>query len=309
VPAIDIDLLRFLAAIPVLRISAPGIDVAAAREDLEQRWRRMAPVVDVARVTDRVVPGTPPVPVRVYWPVDEPAELPVVVFFHGGGWSIGSPTTHDDLARRITKETGAIVVSVDYRLAPEHPYPAAVEDAFTVLRWVGEHAAELGGDPSRIAVAGDSAGGNLAAVTALLARDNGGPELRFQLLWYPATGALEEHPSRRENVDAPLLSVADIETFQRYYAGHVDGEVPMTLAPAFAADLSGLPPAYIATAHFDPLRDEGEAYGALLAAAGVPVEVRRFDDLVHAFASFAPLIPSCRNAVVESLRALKKALD
>ncbi|GAA0609070.1 alpha/beta hydrolase [Kutzneria viridogrisea] len=307
-PDIDQDLKRFLEAFPPLSVSAPGVDILRARAELEGRWQRVQPMVDMASVTDRSVPGDPPVPVRVYRPLPGARPLPVVVFFHGGGWCMGSTTTHDDLARRIARGAGAVVVSADYRLAPEHPFPAAVDDAWTVLRWVGEHAAELGGDPARIAVAGDSAGGNLAAVTALLARDNGGPRLRFQLLYYPATGAGEDLPARRENATAPVLSTADIETFLEHYAGGLPGPVPWTLSPALAEDLSGLPPAYIATAQFDPLRDEGEVYGQLLAKAGVPVQVRRHEDLVHAFASFAPIIPACGRAVDESVSALRAAL-
>ena len=301
---IDPELQRFIEAFPVVRVSAPGVDIVRAREDLEGRWRRMTPVVEVGDVTELKVP----VPVRVYRPTPGATGLPVVVLMHGGGWSIGSVVTHDDLARRVCRSVRAVVVSVDYRLAPENPFPAAVDDSYAVLRWVAEHAAEIGGDPTRIAVAGDSAGGNLAAVLTQKARDEGGPRLRFQLLWYPATGAGDDLPARKENYDAPVLSTPDIETFQRYYIGHLNGVVPVSFAPAKASDLSGLPPAYIATAAHDPLRDEGEEYGRLLAAAGVPVEVERFDNLVHSFASYAPLIKAAELAVEKSLAALRKGL-
>jgi len=156
----DPELARFVEAFPVIRVSAPGVDVVEVREDLNRRWQRMTPVVQVGEVTDL----TTPVPVRVYKPVRGAVGLPVVVFTHGGGWCTGGLVTHDDLCRRICRSAQAIVVAVDYRLAPEHPFPAAVDDSFAVLRWVGEHAAEIGGDPTRIAVAGDSAGGNLATV-------------------------------------------------------------------------------------------------------------------------------------------------
>ncbi|EWM13764.1 lipase [Kutzneria sp. 744] len=303
-PHIDPELERFVQAFPVARVSAPGADVVKIREDLDQRWRRMQPVVQVGEVADL----TTPVPVRVYKPVLGAVDLPVVVFLHGGGWCTGSVVTHDDLCRRISRSAQAVVVSVEYRMAPEHPFPAAVDDSFAVLRWVGSHAREIGGDPSRIAVAGDSAGGNLAAVLTQLARDNGGPELRFQLLLYPAVGGVGEFPSRAENTDAPVLSTADIEAFLRHYAGSITGEPPVTLAPALAADLSGLPPAFIATVWHDPLRDEAEAYGRLLAAAGVPVETVRFDHLVHSFASYAPLIPAASEALEQCLSALRKGL-
>jgi acetyl esterase/lipase len=302
-PHIDPELAQFVEGFPVVRVSATGVDVVQVREDLNRRWERMRPRVQVGEVTDMTLP----VPVRVYKPVRGAVGLPVVVFMHGGGWCTGGLATHDDLCRRICRSAQAVVVSVDYRLAPEHPFPAAVDDSWAVLRWVGSHAAEIGGDPGRIAVAGDSAGGNLAAVLALRARDAGGPSLRFQLLLYPATGGVGEFPSRSENADAPVLSAADLDIFQRYYAGHLD-DSPVDLAPALAADLSGLPPAFIATVWHDPLRDEGEAYGRRLQDAGVPAEVVRFDHLVHSFASYAPLIPAASAALERCLAALRKGL-
>lgn len=303
-PQIDPELKQFVEAFPVARVSAPGVDVVEVRKDLNQRWERMQPMVQVAEVTDL----TTPVPVRVYKPVLGSVGLPVVVFMHGGGWCTGSLVTHDDLCRRICRSVQAVVVSVDYRLAPEHPFPAAVDDSWDVLRWVAEHAAEIGGDPTRIAVAGDSAGGNLAAVLAQLARDAGGPDLRFQLLLYPTTGGEGEFPSRAQNTDAPVLCTADLYAFERYYAGHLTGPRPATLEPALAPDLSGLPPALIATVWHDPLRDEAEAYGERLRSAGVPVEVVRFDHLVHSFASYAPLIPAASDALEQCLVALRKGL-
>jgi acetyl esterase/lipase len=205
------------------------------------------------------------------------------------------------------------VVSVDYRLAPEHPFPAGVNDAWAALQWVGEHAAELGGDPTRIAVAGDSAGGNLAAVTALLARDSGGPALTFQLLWYPVATADLSLPSHTENAVAPVLDREVIEAFLTWYLPGVDitadpKSLPVTLAPANAADLSGLPPAYIGTAEHDPLRDDGARYAELLTAAGVPTEMSNEPTMVHGYASFAMVIPAAAEATERGLRALRKAL-
>ncbi|MBV6702032.1 alpha/beta hydrolase [Kitasatospora aureofaciens] len=261
--------------------------------------------VELPRIEDRIVNG---VDVRVYWPQAEAGGLPVVVYYHGGGFFMGNLDTQDNLARSIAAQVGAIVVSVDYRLAPEHPYPAAVEDAFAALSWVGQHAAELGGDPARIAVAGDSAGGNLAAMVAIRARDTGGPALRFQLLWYPATALDLSLPSETENADAPVLPRRAAELSMQWYLAGLDAKA-LGAAPVDAASLAGLPPAYIATVQGDALRDEGLRYVELLRAAGVPVEHRNHDDLVHAFTGLAPVVPSAAKAVEVSLVSLTAALQ
>jgi acetyl esterase/lipase len=236
----------------------------------------------------------------------------VVVFYHGGGFCLGDLDTHDPVARAHAVGAEAIVVSVGYRLAPEHPFPAGVDDCWAALQWVAENAAELGGDPNNIAVAGDSAGGNLAAVTALLARDNGGPELRFQLLWYPTVTADLSLPSYADNADAPILNREVIDAFLSWYVPGLDvtdpKALPATMAPANAADLSGLAPAYIATAGHDPLRDDGARYAELLEAAGVPVELSNEPTLVHGFVSFTLAIPAAAEATERGLTALHKAL-
>ncbi|MGH3633906.1 MAG: alpha/beta hydrolase, partial [Mycobacterium sp.] len=200
----------------------------------------------------------------------------------------------------------------DYRLAPEYPFPAGVDDCWAALQWVGEHATDLGGDPARIAVAGDSAGANLSAVMAHLARDNGGPALAFQLLWYPSTSADLSLPSFIENADGPILDRDVIDAFLGWYLPGVDisdpTTLPVTLAPANAADFSGLAPAYIGTAEHDPLRDDGARYAELLTSAGVPAELSNEPTLVHGFVSFALVVPAAAEATNRGLAALKAAL-
>ena len=281
----------------------------AARRTMRDLPRR--PVHPDMPTEDRVIDGPGgDLPIRIYRPAGISADAaPVIVFFHGGGFVAGDLDTHDGTARMHAGDVGAVVVSVDYRLAPEHPFPAAVQDAMAATEWVAAHAAKLGVDPARLAVAGDSAGGNLAAVVCQLARDAGGPAIAFQLLWYPATSYDGSLPSFTENADAPIIDSAAIAALTLAYAGNVDlADPPATLAPARAADLAGLPPAYIAVAGHDPLRDDGIRYGELLAAAGVPVQVHNAETLIHGYLGYAGVIPSATEATARGLAALRAAL-
>lgn len=287
--------------------------VHAARRGLRDLPRR--PLHTGLRVADEQIEGPGgALPVRVYWPDRSPERdagraLPVTMFFHGGGFALGDLDTHDVTARQHAAEADTLVVAVDYRLAPEHPFPAAVDDAWAATRWVAGNAHRFGADASRLAVAGDSAGGTLAAAVAQLARDAGGPAVAFQLLWYPSVMWDTTLASFTENADAPVLDSAAIAAFTEWYAGHLDlSDPPAALAPGRAADLSGLPPAYIAVAGHDPLRDDGIRYAELLAAAGVAVELHHAGSLVHGYLGYAGVVPAATEATDRGLAALRAAL-
>lgn len=311
-PGIDPILKALLDAVPLEFTIDEGVEVA---RDKLRALKPPAELLPDMRIEERTVDYGEliDIPVRIYWPpIDGRADLPVVVFYHGGGWALGDLDTHDHVARAHAIGAEAIVVSVDYRLAPEHPFPAGVDDAWAALQWVAEHAAELGGDPSRIAVAGDSAGGNLSAVVALRARDAGGPPLVFQLLWYPVAVGDLSLPSFTENADAPLLNSDVTAAFLTWYLPGMDMSdpraLPTDLAPANAATLTGLAPAFIGTAEHDPLRDDGGKYAEMLSAAGVSVHLSNEPTMVHGYASLAMASPAAAEATDRGLAALKAAL-
>ena len=263
---------------------------------------------ELTEVTDSDAAG---VPIRIYRPSAQD-NLACIVFYHGGGWVIGDLETHDAPCRRLANATGAIVVAVDYRLAPEHPFPAAQDDCYTATCWVANNAANLNIDPSKIAVAGDSAGGNLAAVVSLRARDENGPKIAHQLLIYPATDAAMNTQSFTDNADGYMLTRESMAWFWQNYLGtdpaDAGNQTNPLASPLMAKSLENLPPATVITAEFDPLRDEGEAYGAKLKAAGNETQVVREDGLIHGFISLVDGVPAADKAVSRFSSKLKIAL-
>jgi len=238
----------------------------------------------VAEVEERTIPANGAnIPVRIYRPDNSRQPKPVLVWFHGGGWVIGSLDGADYGCRIMTNASGCVVVSVDYRLAPESKFPTAADDCYAVTKWIAENAAELNVDASRLAVGGDSAGGNLATVVALMARESGGPAIRFQALVYPVTDHDFGTKSYSENADGYLLTKDAMVWFWGHYLNNESDGASLKASPLRAPSLAGLPPALVITAEFDPLRDEGEAYAAKLKAAGVNVSAKRYDGQIHGF--------------------------
>jgi acetyl esterase len=236
------------------------------------------------------------------------AALPALVYFHGGGWVIGDLDTHDGVCRLIASAAGCAVISVDYRLAPEHKFPAAVDDAMTATEWIAAHAATLGVDASRLAVGGDSAGGNLAAVVALIARDRGGPRLRFQLLLYPATDFVASDDPQRQRFEGFPLNVVTMNWFRDHYLRGAADYGDWRASPLRAPDLGGLPPAYLLTVGFDPLHAEGALYARRLEEAGVPVRHRHVERQMHGFLTMGKIIAAAKPATEEAAAAVKAAL-
>jgi len=286
---------------------AQAREVSLAFKDLEG-----APE-PVAKVEDHLLPsprGELATGVRVYTPAGAPP-LPLLVHFHGSGWTIANVDVSDAPCRALANAVGAVVVSVEYRLGPEHKFPAPLEDCYAATSWAAAHAAELGGDPDRLVVIGDSAGGNLAAAVALVARDRGGPKIAQQVLLYPATDHSFDTPSYRDNAEGYMLTREGMRWFWRNYLNNEEEGRNPYASPLRAADLAGLPPALIVTSEYDPLRDEGEAYGELLRAAGVPVKVSRYDGMIHGFFWMGGVLDRTRHLVDEiaaEVRAAPKLL-
>lgn len=270
--------------------------------------RPLNPELAVGAVADRNIPGpAAEIPIRIYTP-EGGGPFPILVNFHGGGWVIGDLDTADAVCRDFCRTAGVVVVSVDYRLAPEHRFPAAVEDCYAATLWVAEHMRELGGN-GRLAVGGESAGGNLAAVVAQLARDGGGPEIHFQLLAYPVTDADFSRASYAGESDGFVLDRPIMEWFWDHYCPDPGQRSDPRAAPLRAAKLAGLPPALVVTAQFDVLRDEGRAYAEALRDAGVAAEHAHYDDLVHDFFATAAVFRASRGPFEHACAALRAALE
>ncbi len=294
-----------------------AVPIAAIRATDATRYKVGVPSDEVASTEDRLIPGPRgEIRIRIYRPVAEPdadakaaAGHAVTVFFHGSGFVICSIESHDDMCRQICRRSGSIVVSVDYRLAPENKFPAAPDDCLAATRWVAAHAAEFGGDPARLAVAGDSAGGTMAAVTALRARDEGGPAIRAQLLLYPVTDHYGvQRPSWEERATGfGLTREAMIWFWDHYLETPAQGAHPHA-SPQRAASVAGLPPAYVVTGEYDLLRDEGEAYARRLQSAGVAVQVQRYPDMNHGFLFWVGLIEGSTAAMDAACAWLKKTV-
>lgn len=264
---------------------------------------------EVHRVDDRLIPSPDgDIPARVYTPQAAVGEAHgVLVWFHGGGWVIGDLDTADSTCRALANRAGCVVVSVDYRLAPEHPAPAALDDCMAALMWTAENAELLGVDAGRVAVGGDSAGGNLAALVCQRVRDEFGPDIDFQLLVYPVTDLTMSHPSIDENAEGYFLTKDTMSWFIGHYLGESDPK-DASVSPLHAAELAGLPPTLVITAELDPLRDEGEAYAARLREAGVPTEALRYDGQIHGFMGMATMLDDGKDALARSAAALRAAL-
>ncbi|MFI0742011.1 alpha/beta hydrolase [Streptomyces sp. NPDC021100] len=308
VPAVDPEIRTLLDTADTGVFPVHGLDAVLADPQRYAllRARPDTPLDDRVTVRDLCIPGPGGrLRLRVYRP-DTPEDLPVILYVHGGAFTYGSPEAEEGRSLRYARDVRAVVVSVDYRLAPEHPYPAAADDAYAALTWIAADPTGIGGDPARIAVAGGSAGGNIAASTALRARDQAGPRVLFQSLTYPVVDGSLTTASVREFTDTPVLNRGAMGLAWAYYAK--DTHPDPYASPIRAAGLGGLPPAYIAVAEVDPLRDEGRDYAARLSAAGVTTELVQVPGAVHGFDLLFPQARISERNLADQVRALREAL-
>jgi len=291
--------------------SVRSIPVTQLREMVRQSSLAIpGPNVALANIADREIPGPGgPLPIRTYTPLGI-GPHPVIVYFHGGGWVVGDLDTQDAIARALAAGAESIVISVDYRLAPEHPFPAAPEDAWAATQWAARNAASSGGDAARIAVAGGSAGGVLACVVALMARDSGDIALRAQVNFYGSCNfPSHDTPSAREFAQGPILTSEDIDFYWEQYLSDPAQQGDFRASPFRASSHVGLPPAFIGTAEIDPSRDDAEAYAAKLDASGVQVELRRYAGMIHGFASWVGILPTAQQALADACAFLKRQFE
>ncbi|MCC3275403.1 alpha/beta hydrolase [Arthrobacter sp. zg-Y20] len=302
---------KVLGAVSVSRLSEKQIlanQQRSIRHNPVTDWLLggLAPGVDVRE--DAAAGDEGRIPVRVYRPADSAEALPLVVLIHGGGWTTGTLDVYDGIASTIARDARAVVVSLAYRLAPTHPWPAAAEDCYAALCDVAGRAAEWNADAGRLAVVGDSAGGNLAAVLTLMSRDRSGPGIIFQGLVYPATDLTMGSASIEENAQAPILTKSDMHRYGNLYVPDKEDRKHPYASPLLAPDHTGLPPALIQVAEHDPLRDDGLRYGAALRAAGVPVRVSTYVGMPHGYLAFPRLFRSASQALAELCSELRRAL-
>jgi acetyl esterase len=283
------------------------LSVAEARQVIVTLFGTTENPEPVGAVEERTIAGAAgELPARIYTPPGR-GPFPILVYFHGGGWVIGNLEAYDPTCRALTNAAGCMVVAMEYRLAPEHKFPAAPEDCYAALQWVAAQAAAIGGDPTRLAIGGDSAGGNLTAVVAQMARDRGGPNVVYQLLVYPVTDYNFDTASYRENADGYLLTKDAMVWFWNHYLRSTADGSNLLASPLRAPNLRGLPAALVLTAEFDPLRDEGEAYAARLREAGVPVTLKRYNGMIHGFFSLGAVFDQGKQAMAEAAAGLRAA--
>lgn len=310
------SLYKIIDRAPVMQQPA---DKVRAASDLRKKLLRLPGVWLIAGRADKgvdiseseaVAADGSVLPLRIYRPKNVGAEpLGVVLNFHGGGWVSGDVLQSEWWASSLAARAGVVVVSVEYRLAPEHPFPGPAEDCYDATKWVADHADVLGVDPARLAVMGDSAGGNLAAVVSLMARDRGGPHIALQVLIYPSVDLAADLPSERENANAPILTSKDIATTPGLYLHGSLRELSDPYASPLRAEHGGLPPALIQTAQFDPLRDHGSAYARALRGAGVEVRLTNYVDAVHGYLSLPGIVPAARQALAEAVATVQDRLQ